>query len=57
MAEDEFVGAVDEAMGKMKLVVENMEPLKNIADLCAAQLAYFKQSYEVIYFYYRFLLT
>ncbi|TPX36748.1 hypothetical protein SmJEL517_g01142 [Synchytrium microbalum] len=41
-AEDEFVGAVDDAMGKMKLVIESPEPLKNLADFAAAQLAYFK---------------
>lgn len=43
-AEDEFVAAVDDAMGKMKAVVENPEPLKNLADLVAAQLAYYKVS-------------
>ncbi|TPX32494.1 hypothetical protein SeMB42_g07603 [Synchytrium endobioticum] len=41
-AEDEFVAAVDDAMGKMKTVIESPEPLKNLADLAAAQLAYFK---------------
>ena len=41
-AEDEFVAAVDDAMGKMKLVVESPEPLKALADLVAVQLAYYK---------------
>ncbi|KAJ3294948.1 hypothetical protein HK104_003154 [Borealophlyctis nickersoniae] len=45
-AEDEFVAAVDDAMGKMKVVVESPEPLKNLADLVAAQLAYFKVSFR-----------
>ncbi|KAI9091169.1 hypothetical protein DFS34DRAFT_619480 [Phlyctochytrium arcticum] len=47
-AEEEFVAAVDEAMGKMNAVVENPEPLKMLADLVAAQLAYFKESYEAL---------
>ncbi len=46
-AEDEFVSAVDDAMGKMKLVVEAPETLKNLADLIKAQLAYFKEAFEV----------
>jgi hypothetical protein len=46
--EDEFVAAVDDAMGKMTLVVENPEPLKNLADLVAAQLAYFKEAHEAL---------
>jgi hypothetical protein len=41
-AEDEFVAAVDEAMGKMKLVVESPDMLKQLADLVAIQLQYFK---------------
>lgn len=47
-AEDEFVAAVDDAMGKMKLVAESTEPLKNLADLCAAQLAYHRQAFEAL---------
>ncbi|KAJ3409171.1 hypothetical protein HDV05_004564 [Chytridiales sp. JEL 0842] len=46
--EDEFVAAVDDAMGKMTLVVENPEPLKNLADLVAAQLQYFKEAHETL---------
>ncbi len=41
-AEDEFVAAVDEAMGKMKLVVENGEGLRALADLVAIQQQYHK---------------
>nr|KAJ3423039.1 hypothetical protein HK105_003865 [Polyrhizophydium stewartii] len=41
-SEDEFVVAVDDAMGKMKLVVENNEMLRAIADLVAVQLQYHK---------------
>lgn len=47
-AEDEFVAAVDDSMGKMKLVAESTEPLKNLADLCAAQLAYHRQCFEAL---------
>ncbi|KAJ3205351.1 hypothetical protein HDU83_009255 [Entophlyctis luteolus] len=43
-AEDAFVAAVDDAMGKMTLVVESSEPLKNLADLVAAQAKYFKEA-------------
>ncbi|KAJ3122469.1 hypothetical protein HK098_002807 [Nowakowskiella sp. JEL0407] len=48
VAEDEFVAAVDDAMGKMKVVVENPEPLKNLADLIAIQLQYFKSAHEIL---------
>ncbi len=41
-AEDEFVAAVDEAMGKMKLVVENGDAIRCLADLVAIQLQYHK---------------
>lgn len=47
-AEDEFVAAVDDAMGKMKAVCESLEPLKNLADLCAAQLKFYKHAYEAM---------
>ncbi|KAJ3124380.1 hypothetical protein HK100_011259, partial [Physocladia obscura] len=36
--EDEFVTAVDDAMAKMKLVIESPEPLKNLSDFVAAEL-------------------
>jgi hypothetical protein len=42
VAEDEFVAAVDESMGKMKLVVESPHLIKHLADLVATQLQYFK---------------
>ncbi|KAI8910864.1 hypothetical protein EDD86DRAFT_189415 [Gorgonomyces haynaldii] len=47
-SEDEFVGAVDEAMGKMKLVVVNGEPLRCLSDLVAIQLQYHKNVYEAL---------
>ncbi|KAI8895038.1 hypothetical protein BC833DRAFT_602662 [Globomyces pollinis-pini] len=47
-SEDEFVAAVDEAMGKMKLVVENGKPLRNLADLVAIQLQYHKAAFEFL---------
>ncbi|KAI9015540.1 hypothetical protein DFJ74DRAFT_609501 [Hyaloraphidium curvatum] len=45
-AEDEFVAAVEDAMNKMKAVVTSPQPLANLADLVAAQLAYYKEAYE-----------
>lgn len=47
-AEDEFVALVEEAMTLMKAVVEDPEPLRNLADLLAAQLAYSKRVYEML---------
>ncbi|KAI8820632.1 uncharacterized protein EV422DRAFT_56989 [Fimicolochytrium jonesii] len=47
-AEDEFVAAVDDAMGKMKAVVETTETFKNLADLVSAQLKYFKEAAEAL---------
>ncbi|KAJ3388767.1 glycoside hydrolase 15 protein [Entophlyctis sp. JEL0112] len=46
--EDEFVAVVDDAMAKMKLVIESPEPLKNLSDLVAAELAYFKAAHEAM---------
>ncbi|KAI9330982.1 BAR domain-containing family protein [Obelidium mucronatum] len=46
--EDAFVAAVDDAMSKMTLVVESPEPLRNLADLVAAQLNYFKAAHEAL---------
>lgn len=46
-AEDEFVSVVDDAMGKMKTVVEGPETIKNLADMVKAQLKYFKDAYDV----------
>ena len=48
-AEDEFVSAVDDAMSKMKMVVEAPETLKTLNDLIKAQLAYHKLAFEVIF--------
>lgn len=41
-AEDDFVAAVDDAMGKMKLVIENGEGIRCLSDLVAIQLQYHK---------------
>jgi len=46
--EDEFVSAVEAAMTKMKAVCNNGDALRHLSDLCAAQLAYFKASYEAM---------
>jgi len=47
-SEDEFVAAVDEAMGKMKIVTENSEMLRCLSDLVAIQMQYHKTAYEVL---------
>ncbi|ORX90327.1 hypothetical protein K493DRAFT_265954 [Basidiobolus meristosporus CBS 931.73] len=47
-AEEELHVALDEAMGMMKSVIETPEPLRNLADLVAAQLAYYKQGFELL---------
>ena len=47
-SEDEFVSAVDVAMGKMKLLVDRGEPLKCLAELVAIQLNYHKAAYEAL---------
>jgi len=47
-AEDEFVGQTEEAVGVMKNVLDTPEPLRNIADLIAAQLEYHKKAYEIL---------
>ncbi|KAI8850858.1 hypothetical protein BC829DRAFT_361318 [Chytridium lagenaria] len=48
--EDEFVAVVDDAMGKMTLVVESGAgtALKSLAELVSAQLVYFKTAYEIL---------
>ncbi|KAG8531658.1 uncharacterized protein KY384_003289 [Bacidia gigantensis] len=46
--EDEFVGVTEEAVGVMKNVLDTPEPLRNLADLIAAQLEYHKKAYEVL---------
>ncbi len=47
-AEDEFVAAVDDAMGKMKAVVESPNALKQLADLVAIQLEYYKSVTQIL---------
>lgn len=47
-AEDEFVSAVDESMGKMKAVVENTDGLRALSDLVAIQCQYHKAAYEAL---------
>ncbi|MCJ1447151.1 MAG: hypothetical protein MMC23_007660 [Stictis urceolatum] len=46
--EDEFVGQTEEAVGVMKNTLDTPEPLRNIADLIAAQLEYHKKAYEIL---------
>ncbi|ORY94079.1 Bin/amphiphysin/Rvs domain for vesicular trafficking-domain-containing protein, partial [Syncephalastrum racemosum] len=47
-AEDHFVAAVEEATGLMKAALENPEPFRNLADLVAAQVAYYKEAHEIL---------
>ncbi|KAI7890664.1 uncharacterized protein EV154DRAFT_510580 [Mucor mucedo] len=47
-AEDQFVAAVEEATNLMKAAIENPEPFRNLADLVAAQLQYFKEAQEIL---------
>ncbi|KAJ3341821.1 hypothetical protein HDU93_003942 [Gonapodya sp. JEL0774] len=47
-AEDEFVAAVESAMDKMKAVVASPEPLRNVADLVASMLAFYKDGFETL---------
>ncbi|KAL9640667.1 MAG: hypothetical protein Q9164_000149 [Protoblastenia rupestris] len=46
--EDEFVGVTEEAVGVMKNVLDTPEPLRNLADLIAAQLEYHKKAYDIL---------
>jgi len=46
--EDDFVSQVEEAQGVMKNVLDTPEPLRNLADLIAAQLEYHKKAYEIL---------
>lgn len=46
-AEDEFVGCTEEAVGVMQNVLDTPEPLRNLADLIAAQMEYHKRAYEI----------
>ncbi|KAI9830666.1 MAG: hypothetical protein M1826_004495 [Phylliscum demangeonii] len=47
-AEDEFVSLTEEAVGVMKNVLDTPEPLRNLAELIAAQLEYHKKAYEIL---------
>ncbi|KAF5863152.1 hypothetical protein ETB97_010497 [Aspergillus alliaceus] len=47
-AEDEFVGQTEEAVSVMKNVLDTPEPLRNLADLIAAQLEFHKRAYEIL---------
>ncbi|KAI0175797.1 BAR domain-containing protein [Hypoxylon sp. FL1284] len=47
-AEDEFVTQTEEAVGVMKNVLDTPEPLRNLAELVAAQLEYHKKSAEIL---------
>ncbi|RKP11623.1 hypothetical protein BJ684DRAFT_12674, partial [Piptocephalis cylindrospora] len=39
---------VEEAMTLMKVVMEDPEPLRNLADLVAAQLAFHEQAHNLL---------
>jgi hypothetical protein len=47
-AEDDFVNQTEEAVGVMKNVLDTPEPLKNLAELIAAQLEFHKRAYEIL---------
>ncbi|KAJ2898849.1 uncharacterized protein MKZ38_003608 [Zalerion maritima] len=47
-AEDEFVTQTEEAVSVMKNVLDTPEPLRNLAELIAAQMEYHKKSYEIL---------
>ncbi|KAJ8610996.1 hypothetical protein MRB53_038209 [Persea americana] len=46
--EDEFVAQTEEAENVMKNVLDTPEPLRNLSELIAAQLAYHKRAYEIL---------
>lgn len=46
--EDEFVAQTEEAVGVMKNVLDTPEPLRNLAELIAAQLEYHKRAAEIL---------
>ncbi|KAL9117952.1 MAG: hypothetical protein Q9187_005508 [Circinaria calcarea] len=46
--EDEFVNQTEEAVEVMKNVLDTPEPLRNLADLIAAQLEFHKKAYEIL---------
>ncbi|KAK4640351.1 hypothetical protein QC761_603630 [Podospora bellae-mahoneyi] len=47
-AEDEFVTQTEEAVGVMKNVVDTPEPLRNLAELLAAQIEFHKKAHEIL---------
>ncbi len=47
-SEDEFVACVDDAMGKMKAVVERSDLIKCLTDLASAQRTYFKLAAQAL---------
>ncbi|KAI1209871.1 BAR domain-containing protein [Annulohypoxylon truncatum] len=47
-AEDDFVTQTEEAVSVMKNVLDTPEPLRNLAELVAAQLEYHKKSAEIL---------
>ncbi|KAL1879350.1 hypothetical protein VTK73DRAFT_7081 [Phialemonium thermophilum] len=47
-AEDEFVTQTEEAVSVMKNVLDTPEPLRNLAELIAAQMDYHKKAYEIL---------
>ena len=46
--EDEFVSAMEEAVGVMKNVLDTPEPLRNLAEMINAQLEYHKRCVEIL---------
>ncbi|KAH8912761.1 hypothetical protein BR93DRAFT_963902 [Coniochaeta sp. PMI_546] len=47
-AEDEFVTQTEEAVSVMKNVLDTPEPLRNLAELIAAQIEYHKKAAEIL---------
>lgn len=47
-AEDEFVAQTEEAVGVMKNVLDTPEPLRNLAELVAAQLEFHKRAHDIL---------
>ncbi|EGS21438.1 putative golgi vesicle protein [Thermochaetoides thermophila DSM 1495] len=47
-AEDEFVTQTEEAAGVMRNVLESPEPLRNLAELVAAQMEFHKKAHEIL---------
>ncbi|KAI9704760.1 MAG: hypothetical protein M1836_006540 [Candelina mexicana] len=47
-AEDDFVNQTEEAAGVMKNVLDTPEPLRNLAELIAAQVEFHKKAYEIL---------